>query len=338
MKVIFRQEQALHRPRWEWNFGKRNPYPEKASRVNTILQHLKKRGFGEDIVQARSYPTTLLNRVHDPRLVRHIKSCRDLPEGQRVYAHIFPYRSYQVHPRTDLKRAGYYCFDVGTDIDRYTYDAAKSAVDVALHGAELIAKGKETHVFAVCRPPGHHADRAIYGGYCYFNNAAIAAFRLSQHGRVAVLDLDFHHGNGTQSLFYESPHVFVASLHGDPRYFYPYFCGFRTEKGEGLGRGCNLNQPLPIGTDDQEYLRVLTKTIKTIKKFAPHSLVVSMGFDTFVGDPVGGFTLTSECYTVIGGLVRRVGVPVLACLEGGYAVKELGVNAANFFTGLACGD
>jgi len=335
MKIIHSPLQKDHRPRWEWNFGRNKPYPETTSRIQAILTALKKHRLDHDLVQTKSVAPTIINKVHDPRLVRHIRSCENMAENEVVYAHIFPYRAYDPHPKTDLKRAGYYCFDVGTVINRHTYAAAKSAVDTALHGARLLAAGKDRRVFALCRPPGHHADRGMYGGYCYFNNAAIAAYHLLHSGKVAILDLDFHHGNGTQSIFYEIPSVFFASLHGDPRRHYPYFCGFRKEKGAGLAVGTNLNVPLPSGVDDQAYLQELARCLHRLKKWRPHYLVVSMGFDTAAGDPTGDFALTTECFGIISNRLRGFGVPVLACLEGGYAVRDLGANAARFAEGLA---
>jgi acetoin utilization deacetylase AcuC-like enzyme len=334
MQIIYSEKQADHQPRWEWNFGKKNAYPEKTARIRTIVKELNKRGMSQIIRQERSFALDHIHRIHDPEMVRHIKSCANMPEGESAYAHIFPYRTYTPHPKTNMIRAGYFCFDVGTTIARHTYVAAKSAVDVALTGAELIAKGKEREVFSLSRPPGHHADRRIYGGYCYFNNAAIAADYLSKGGKVAILDLDFHHGNGTQSIFYESSHVYFASIHGDPRDYYPYFCGFKSERGEYLGHKMNHNVPLPKGVDDAAYLAELDKVLTRIKRFTPAYLVISMGFDTFESDPVGDFALTSPCYHEIGARLRRLGPPVLAVLEGGYAMKELGVNAANFAEGL----
>ena len=323
-----------HKPRWEWNFGRKVAYPEKSSRVKFILQGLRKHGFGGDIIQAQTYSDRLIKKTHDPAMVRHIQSCRDMADGEVVWAHIFPYRAYDPNPKTDLRRAGYYCFDVGTMIDRHTYDAARSAVDVALHGAELLTAGKQRHVFGACRPPGHHADRGMYGGYCYFNNAAIAAHKLSRTFRVAILDLDFHHGNGTQSIFYDLPHIFFASLHGDPRRHYPYFSGFASERGNGLAKGANLNVPLPAGIDDAAYAVLLDRTLRRLKHWGAELLVVSMGFDTFHKDPAGDAELTTPFFGEIGHRLRRFGKPVLALLEGGYALKELGENVASFCTGL----
>lgn len=334
MKIIYSDKQKLHKPRWEWNFGRKVPYPEKSQRIKQIIKGLKKAGLGKDIVEAKSFPMSNVYQVHDKRMVDHIRSCEDMEDGKSVHAHIFPYRSFDPHPNTDLKLAGYYCFDVGTQIDKNTFKAAKSSVDVALQGASLISAGKERSVFSLCRPPGHHAAHGMYGGYCYFNNVAIAAMYLSPMGRLAILDLDFHHGNGTQGIFYQIPNILVVSIHGDPKKHYPYFCGFKREKGEFLGEGLNRNIPLPDGVDDQEYQKILEKNLKRIRQFNPKCLIVSMGFDTFRDDPAGTFMLSGQFYGVIGEMLSGLGIPVLACLEGGYSIDKLAENASNFAIGL----
>lgn len=335
MKIIYSDKQKLHSPQREWNFGKSVPYPEKEKRLEIILKSLQKRGYAPHIVKAKKHGPSHILKVHDRRMVNHIKSCADLKEGEAVHAHIFPYRAYGASPKTDLKRAGYFCFDVGTQIVKHTYQAARAAVNCALTGADLLLKEKERIVFALTRPPGHHADYDIYGGYCYFNNAAIAAVHLSNKGRIAIVDLDFHHGNGTQSIFYEAPSIYVISIHGDPAHNYPYCCGFRNERGSRLGEGLNLNIPLPAGTDDAAYRKALQKVMRILARWKPDYLIVSMGFDTFKGDPLGDFELTSPFYREIGEMLAAQGIPLLACLEGGYASKMLGTNVANFCDGLA---
>ena len=335
MKIVYSDKQKLHSPMREWNFGKSVPYPEKEKRLEVILKTLKKRGYDSNIIKPRKYSISHILKVHDKRMVKHIKSCADLKDGEAIHAHVFPYRVYGAHPKTNLRLAGYFCFDVGTQIVKHTYEAAKTAVDCSLHGAELILNGKENVVFALTRPPGHHADHKIYGGYCYFNNAAIAASHMSLKGRVVVVDLDFHHGNGTQSIFYETPNVYFISIHGNPANHYPYCCGFKNERGAKLGEGLNLNIPLPTGTGDNEYRIKLKKICRIISRWKPDYLVLSVGFDTFKDDPLGDFNLTSPFYKEMGEIFVSLGIPLLACLEGGYAIKALGTNVANFCDGLA---
>ena len=333
MNIIYSDKQKLHKPRWEWNFGRKTTYPEKNQRVDLIVKELRRRGYGDHLEQPPECDVERITAVHDADMFEHIRACQEMGDHEWVHPHIFPYRTY-AHPDTDKRKAGLYCFDVGTQIGKHTFAAAKSAADVAVRGAELIQSGAATRVFALTRPPGHHADYAAYGGYCYFNNVAIAAFMLAEFGRVAILDLDFHHGNGTQNIFYELPNVLVISIHGSPKRHYPYFCGFASECGAGLGRGANVNIPLDAGVDDDAYREHLLRTLERIQQFRARYLVVSMGFDTYREDPAGDMLLTSEFYREIGQRLRAAGPPVLACLEGGYALDALGRNAANFYEGL----
>jgi len=336
MKIIYSDKQALHSPMQEWNFGRNIPYPERKQRVDLILKGLRKHGLSKLIISPKEYPPSNILKIHDREMYNHIKTCGEMSENEAVYAHIFPYRGYTFghNPKINLKRAGYFCFDVGTQITKHTYAAAKSAADCALTGADLLMFEKENIVFTLSRPPGHHADRNMYGGYCYFNNAAIAAMSLLRKGRVMIVDLDFHHGNGTQSIFYDVPNVYFISIHGDPAHHYPYFCGFRTERGNYLGAGTNLNIPLTSGTTDDEYRVHLQRILRVIKRWKPSYIILSMGFDTFEGDPLGDFKLSPSFYTEIGATFAKTNIPILACLEGGYAIKEVGTLAANFCNGL----
>ena len=188
--------------------------------------------------------------------------------------------------------------------------------------------------YALVRPPGHHAERATFGGFCYFNSAAVAAHHLSFSGRVAVLDIDYHHGNGTQDIFYDRGDVLTVSLHGHPRFAYPYFSGYEDERGAGPGTGFNLNVPLPESLDGAEYRKALQPVLGRIEKFAPAFLVVSLGLDVARGDPTGSWSLTARDIAENGALIGRLGLPTLVVQEGGYRTRTLGVNARNFFQGL----
>ena len=191
--------------------------------------------------------------------------------------------------------------------------------------------------FALSRPPGHHAGADFFGGYCFLNNAALAAQYLRDAGmeRVAVLDIDYHHGNGTQACFYDRPDVFFASIHGDPRTEYPFFLGHADETGVGAGKGFNLNLPLPRGTGYPAWAAALDTALARIQQFGAQALVVSMGMDTFVGDPISGFTLHSDDYLRVGERLRACGLPTVLVFEGGYAVQEVGVNAVNVLQAFA---
>ena len=184
------------------------------------------------------------------------------------------------------------------------------------------------------RPPGHHAERNVFGGFCYFNSTAIAAHYLSAYGKVCILDIDYHHGNGQQNIFYRRNDVLTISIHGHPRFAYPYFSGFADEKGEGLGVGFNINYPLQEHLESKVYRLVLETAIKKIKRFAPQFLVVALGLDTAKGDPTGSWKLTGKDFEMNGIMIGTLGYPLLVVQEGGYRVRSLGANARNFFMGL----
>lgn len=339
MKIIYSEKEKLHRPEHEWSYGKLLPYAEKNTRAEIIKKGIIKDGMKNILMEANEYPLDYLKAVINPEMVDFVKSCEELEPKESVFPHVFPYRDFTPefteHPRINLKKAGYYCFDVGIEIDKDTFEAAKASTDVALTGAGLIINKQEKIVFSLCRPPGHHAGYSFFGGYCIFNNAAVAAHQLSMHyGPVAILDVDFHHGNGTQDIFYEQPNVLYVSLHGDPSQFYPFFSGFDDEKGEKLGRGTNINIPLPSGIGDYEYRENLKYAVKQIKKFHPQALVISIGFDTFEKDPIGEFKLTTAFYKEIALIAGEVGVPILAVLEGGYDIADLQKNGKSFIMGL----
>jgi acetoin utilization deacetylase AcuC-like enzyme len=234
-------------------------------------------------------------------------------------------------------RLGAYCFDTATPIVAGTAAAAHAAVDVALTSAARVVGG-EPLVYGLCRPPGHHAARGMLGGYCFFNNAAIAAEWLRReagHQRVAILDVDYHHGNGTQQIFWEWGDVLYVSLHADPARAYPYYSGFAAEAGAGDGDGLTLNLPLPAATGLDGYATALGRGLEAIGAFAPDApLVLSLGLDTFERDPIGDLALRTPDYHQLGRMVASSGLPIVALQEGGYAIDALGANAVAFLRGL----
>jgi acetoin utilization deacetylase AcuC-like enzyme len=233
-------------------------------------------------------------------------------------------------------RLGAYCLDTATPIVAGTYAAACAAVDVALTAADQVLGGAPI-AYGLCRPPGHHANRTMYGGYCLFNNAAIVAERLLAGGakRVAILDVDYHHGNGTQQVFWERAEVLYVSLHADPARAFPYFSGHAEESGGGPGAGTTLNLPLPAGTEIGAYLSALGTACDAIGRFAPDApLIVSLGFDTFERDPIGDLALRTPDYTEVGGRIAALGMPMIVLQEGGYAIDAIAANALSFFNGL----
>jgi acetoin utilization deacetylase AcuC-like enzyme len=236
-------------------------------------------------------------------------------------------------------RLGAFCFDTATPIVAGTATAAHAAVDIALTALDRVLAG-EPIAYGLCRPPGHHAGRSLIGGYCFFNNAAIVAQAARDRGaqHVAILDVDFHHGNGTQQIFWDRGDVLYVSLHGDPAGIYPYFSGFAVERGTGVGDGATLNLPLPPGTDGDGYLAALDEALDAIRAFdADAPLVVSLGFDTYHTDPICNLALQTDDYARIGLAIASLEVPVVALQEGGYAIEALGANAVAFLGALAAG-
>jgi acetoin utilization deacetylase AcuC-like enzyme len=260
--------------------------------------------------------------------------CRTLEPGDLVYPYVFPLRRPEKKPREMAIRAGYYCMDTFTPLTNNAYAAARAAVDIALTGATLTLAGHRI-VYALCRPPGHHAERRVFGGFCYFNNAAIAAHYLSQHGKVTLLDLDYHHGNGSQDIFYKRSDVSFVSIHGHPNHAYPYFSGFEDEQGAEDGVGYNLNIPLQEHADDDLYARALKRALAAVDRHRPRFLVVSLGLDIARNDPTGDFRCTVKTFERIGRELAALGLPVLCVQEGGYNTRQIGPHARRFVTELA---
>ena len=232
-------------------------------------------------------------------------------------------------------KLGRYSFDSTSPFVAGSWQAIQASANTALTGADLLATG-ERKVFSACRPPGHHAAVNFCGGYCYLNNTALAAQSLLDSGaaRVAILDVDYHHGNGTQAIFYARDDVLTISLHADPSLEYPYFIGFVDEPGEGKGEGLNANYPLPFGTTWDRYGSALSDALTKIVQFSPDVLVVALGLDTFAGDPTTYFSIESDDFSRMGNTIAQLNLPTLTVLEGGYSVEHIGINTVNFLTGI----
>ena len=308
-------------------------YVESPVRVEAILKEIVPSGiFSEK--KARHFGVRHILRIHGALFFHYLrKVCLSIPDGESVYPYVFPVRN-AVRPPQDLSvRAGYFCMDTFTPLNRNAFLAALGAVDCALSGARSLLEGRHL-AYALVRPPGHHAERSLFGGFCYLNSAAAAAEYLSSSGKVAMLDLDYHHGNGQQDIFYARNDVLTVSLHGHPRLAYPYFSGFDDEKGEGEGRGFNLNIPLPERMDGYTYMDHLRKGLRRIHDHAPLFLVVPFGADTSKNDPTGSWSLTAKDMENNGRLVGALGIPTLVVQEGGYNSRYLGGNVLAFFRGL----
>ena len=336
MKIIYSESHRQHDPPFEFTGDRLTPYSERPARAEAILRVLQERDYA-DVVAPQDYGLGPIREAHDPdylHFLEHIYAgwvaSGKLSTG--VIPDTFAVRGMGGRPKDLLKQDGYYCFDAQTPIVAGTYRAALSSAHCALTGASLLLFG-EPAAYALCRPPGHHAGRSLYGGYCYLNNAAVAAACLVREGRVAALDVDYHHGNGTQDIFYASDRVLFASIHADPNRAYPFFSGSAEERGTGPGEGFNHNFPLPARTDEAAYLATLGRAMEVIGRFGPRFLVVSAGVDTFQGDPLGDFDLSAEAFLRVGEGIAQARLPTLFVQEGGYNVAEMGACVANLLEG-----
>ena len=339
MKTVYSDRHKLHHPKGELSGGRIVPPFENPSRCAYILDRLAEVGLGE-VIEPESHGRDPLIAVHDPAYVAFLSGAwaeweAAGHEGEAVPT-TWPSRRLDraVPPRAILGKLGYYCLSSDVTITPGTWDAATAAADVALTGQALVAGG-ERAAFALCRPPGHHAARDMYGGYCFLNNAAIAAQAFLGAGarRVAVLDVDFHHGNGTQEIFYDRPDVLFLSLHGDPDDAFPYFLGAADEQGEGAGEGFNVNYPLPKGCPFARWAEALEDACGRIKAYEPDALVVSLGVDTYKDDPISFFRLESRDFLTYGERLKKLDLPTLFVMEGGYAMDEIGINTVNVLEG-----
>lgn len=336
MKIIYSEAHRLHDPPFEFTGDRLTPYSERPARAEAILRTLGERDYA-DVVGPEEIGLDPIREVHAPDYLHYLEHIHGawVASGKMatgVIPDTFAVRGVRGRPRELRNQDGYYCFDAQTPVVGGTYRAALGSASCALTGAGLLLFG-EPGAYALCRPPGHHAGRSLYGGYCYLNNAAVAAACLGREGRVAVLDVDYHHGNGTQDIFYESDRVLVVSIHADPDRAYPFFSGSAEERGAGAGEGFNHNIPLPARVDDGEYLKVLDRAMGVVEGFSPGFLVVSAGVDTFQDDPLGDFDLSAEAFTQIGRRIAQAGLPTLFVQEGGYHVGMVGTCVVNLLEG-----
>lgn len=339
MQVIYSPEHAKHHGAAELYRGRLVPCFEKPERAEKILAKIKEVNFGP-VIAPFAFDIEPLRKVHSRDYLYFLSHAwsewQAIGETGDALPYVWPtpwLRSDKEPVNIDGK-LGFYSFDGGTPITAGTWDAARASANCALTGARLIL-GKTDSAFALCRPPGHHAGSSNTGGFCYLNNAAIAAQAIRDGGveRVAILDIDYHHGNGTQDIFYDRGDVFFASLHGDPAQEYPFFLGYADETGIGSGAGANLNIPLPFGTGAGTYLDALDWAISRITKFGADVVVVSLGVDTFQNDPISHFKLRTQDFLEIGKRIAALLKPTLFVMEGGYAVDEIGSNVVNVLLG-----
>ena len=337
MKTIHSPRHLGHSGHVELMNGQVVPAFEKPERVDMILGALAARGLGP-VMEPAAHGLEPVLKVHDANYVRFLSTAWNLwVEDGRDFPALPSFWKApgmrNIEPETIDGKLGFFSFDAGCCIVAGSWDAFQASADVAQTGVDLINSG-ESSAFALCRPPGHHAHAGTMGGYCFINNAAVAAQALRDRGAsVAILDVDYHHGNGTQSIFYERPDVLVCNIHADPLQEYPYFLGFKDETGAGKGEGFNANFPLRWGADFHVWGEALEAACKRVETFAPDVLIVSLGVDTYKDDPISKFKLDSPDYLKVGQRIARLGMPTLFVMEGGYAVEAIGVNVANTLEG-----
>ena len=323
-------------PKHELHHVKERGYFERPVRVTAIRESLEPTGLFS-LVKCREHGEKPILAVHDRQFVHFLRTvCTNLKSDRPIYPDTFPLRQADRRPKEVAVQAGYYCIDDGTPLYPNAYHAARSSVDAALTGADELLSGRRL-AYSVCRPPGHHAGARFYGGFCYFNNAAIAAQYLSAEARVAVLDIDFHHGNGTQDIFYRRDDVLTLSIHGTPDYAYPYFSGYAEETGEGAGLGFNLNLPLPPQSDEKRFANALKRALERVAEFKAEALIVGLGYDIMKGDPTGTFLLGPGALRTIGSRLMELDLPLLVIQEGGYNLRNLRSGSREFFIGCAGG-
>jgi acetoin utilization deacetylase AcuC-like enzyme len=339
MKIIYSERHRLHRGDKEMYRGQLVPCFEKPERAQFVYEAVKERQLGP-ILEPKEFPVAAIERVHAPRYIRFLEQAWDLWSAQGntndALPAVWPVRGFRddVEPEHFAGKLGLYSFDSGTPLMAGTWTAAKLGADIALTAQQLVSGG-ERAAFALSRPPGHHAGPDFLGGYCFVNNAAVAAQGFLDSGaqRVAVLDVDYHHGNGTQSIFYDRNDVMFLSIHGDPRTEYPFFLGHANETGSGAGLGYNTNYPLPAGSSNALWFDALGDSVRRLNEYKPDALVVSLGVDTFADDPISKFQLREPEYLKLGAQLAALGLPTVFILEGGYAVAEIGHNVAHVLRG-----
>lgn len=338
MRTYYSADHHLHHGRCELIDGQLQPCFEKPQRADHILARVEARSLGA-VLAPHDFGRAPLLRVHSAAYLDFFEGAWARWQAQGGRGDLLPF----TWPARDLRQVlptalhgqlGYYSFDAGAPITAGTWQAAYSAAQVALSGQQEIAAGARS-AFALCRPPGHHAAAEQMGGYCYLNNAAIAAQAFLDRGcqRVAILDVDYHHGNGTQSIFYERDDVLFTSIHGDPAVEFPFFLGYADERGRGAGEGCNFNYPLAHGSGWDVWSQALDEACRQIAAYGAEVVLVSLGVDTYRDDPISQFRLDGPDYLRMGARIAALGLPTLFVMEGGYAVEAIGVNAVNVLEG-----
>ncbi len=336
MKVIFDPSQKRHYPKMFLSSGAPQPNPEVPERADILLAAAKAAGLKQET--PHDYGIAPAATIHTPEYLTFLQTIFERWQridgaSPEVIPNIHPNGRGLAYPASAVGHAGYHMADTSCPINADTWGSALRSSHSAAHAADLVTQG-EASAYALCRPPGHHAFQDMAGGFCYLNNSAIAAATLLKHGsRVAILDVDLHHGNGTQGIFYARDDVLTVSIHADPIRFYPFFWGHANERGEGRGLGYNLNLPLPRKTADEGFLNALDTSLQRISDFAADAVVIALGLDAHESDPFGGLSVTTRGFSAIGARIGALKLPTVLVQEGGYLNEALGANLSSFLTG-----
>lgn len=337
MKVFVDQRrQSQHNPSGFLVNGVMQPNPEKPERIERLLAGVT--AGGHEVHPPQDHGLAPIAAVHTPTYLKFLSTVyarwQRIPDAApEIFPNVHPDRRTASYPLSAVAQAGFHVADMSCPIGENTWDAACGSAHCAVSAVDSVLSGDRV-AYALCRPPGHHCFTDLAGGFCYLNNSAIAAQHLRRsHDRVAIIDVDLHHGNGTQGIFYERADVFTLSIHADPARFYPFYWGHAHEIGEAAGRGYNLNVPLPRGTGDDGFLRGLAEGLTNVKSFAPGAIVVALGLDGFEGDPFGGLSVSTDGFAEIAKMLAGLNLPSVIVQEGGYLCDELGENLQSFLAG-----
>lgn len=340
MQTIYSEKHKLRNPTAELHGGEIVTPFECPERAEIVLSAVQSSGLGE-VLEPGEFGLQTVLAVHDAGYLEFLQICHleweKLGYKGEAAPNVWPGRNMNSSHIPDHieGKMGYYALAGETSITEGTWDAVLASKDVALTATQHVIEGGEKAAFALCRPPGHHAASDQYGGYCFLNNAAISAQYALDNGakKVAILDVDFHHGNGTQQIFYARDDVYFLSIHGDPMVSFPYYLGHADETGTGAGVGFNQNYPLAALSDYATWKVALKDALAKITAYKPDVLIISLGVDTFEDDPISSFKVTSSDFTDYGCCIAECGIPTVFILEGGYAVAEVGINVVNVLQG-----
>ncbi len=335
MKVVFNDKQLLHSPRFFLAKGQPVQNPDSPERATRLLEAVTSSGMR--VVESGTFGPGPRVAIHTPQYLDFLEHayddwCAIEGHGPELIPSLRAVETPASYPRSIVGRAGWHMADAACPVSEHTWQSVCASADTAVTAAELVLGG-ESEAYALCRPPGHHATASHAGGFCFLNNSAIAAEHLrTKHKRVAILDIDVHHGNGTQAIFYHRNDVFTVSIHADPSDYYPFFWGYAHENGEGRGQGCNLNLPVPLRSGDDIWLSALNAALSAIAVFQPGALVLALGLDAYEDDPLAGGAVTAAGFHALATAIGAAQLPTVIVQEGGYLCDQFGRNLTIFLS------